>query len=51
MRKFATVDGEANPVIQLSESPLGAHYAGLIGMGAIEQTTRIDAVATQCLPP
>ena len=34
-------------VMQLSESPLGAHYAGRIEVGAIEQTTRIETVATQ----
>jgi hypothetical protein len=34
-------------VMQLSESPLGAHYAGRIEVGAIEQTSRIEAVATQ----
>ena len=34
-------------VMQLSESQLGAHYAGRIEVGAIEQTTRIKAVATQ----
>jgi len=34
-------------VVQLSESQLGAHYAWRIEMGAIEQTTRIEAVATQ----
>jgi len=34
-------------VMQLSESPLGAHYAGRIEVGTIEQTTRIEAVATQ----
>jgi len=34
-------------VMQLAESPLGAHYAGHIEVGAIEQTTRIEAVATQ----
>ena len=34
-------------VMQLSESQLGAHYAGRIEVGAIEQTTRIEAVATQ----
>jgi len=34
-------------VMQLSESPLGAHYAGRIEVGAIEQTTRIEGVATQ----
>lgn len=34
-------------VMQLAESPLGAYYAGRIEVGAIEQTTRIEAVATQ----
>ena len=34
-------------VMQLSESPLGAHHAGRIEVGAIEQTSRIEAVATQ----
>jgi len=34
-------------VMQLSESQLSAHYAGRIEMSAIEQTTRIEAVATQ----
>jgi hypothetical protein len=34
-------------VMQLAESPLGAHYAGRIEAGAIEQTTRIESVATQ----
>ncbi|MEO7297443.1 MAG: hypothetical protein ABI042_02560 [Verrucomicrobiota bacterium] len=34
-------------VMQLSESSLGVHYAGRIEVGAIEQTTRIEAVATQ----
>jgi hypothetical protein len=34
-------------VMQLSESQLGAHYAGRIEVGAIEQTTRIEAVAAQ----
>ena len=34
-------------VMQLAESPLGAHYAGRIEVGTIEQTTRIEAVATQ----
>ena len=34
-------------VIQLSESQLGAHYARRIEVGAIEQTARIEAVATQ----
>jgi hypothetical protein len=34
-------------VMQLAESPLGAHYAGSIQVGAIEQTTRIESGATQ----
>jgi len=34
-------------VMQLPESQLGAHYAGRIGTDAIEQTSRIEAVATQ----
>ena len=34
-------------VMQLSESPLGAHYAGRIEVGATEQISRIEAVATQ----
>ena len=34
-------------VMQLSESPLGAHYAGRIEVGAIEQNSRIEAVNTQ----
>ncbi len=34
-------------VMQLSESPLGAHYAGRIEVGAIEQITRIETVAMQ----
>ena len=34
-------------VMQLSESPIGAHDAGRIEVGAIEQTSRIEAVATQ----
>ena len=34
-------------VMQLSESPLGAHYAGRIEVGAIEQITRIETVAAQ----
>ena len=34
-------------VMQLSESPLGVHYAGRIEVGTIEQTSRIEAVATQ----
>ena len=34
-------------VMQLPESPLGAHYAGRIEAGAIEQTSRIEAVTAQ----
>jgi hypothetical protein len=34
-------------VTQLSESPLGVHYAGRIEVGATEQITRIEAIATQ----
>jgi hypothetical protein len=34
-------------VMQLSESPTSAHYSGSIQVSAIEQTTRIEAVATQ----
>ena len=34
-------------VMQLSESPVGAHHAGRIEVNAIEQTTRIEAVAAQ----
>ena len=34
-------------VMQLAELPLGARYAGRIEVGAIEQTTRIETVATQ----
>jgi hypothetical protein len=34
-------------VMQLSGSSLGAYHAGRIEVGAIEQTTRIEAVATQ----
>ena len=34
-------------VMQLSESPLGAHYAGRIEVGAIVQITRIETVAAQ----
>ena len=34
-------------VMQLAESPLGAHYAGRIEVGATEQISRIEAVATQ----
>jgi hypothetical protein len=36
-----------HPVMQLSESQLGAHDAGRIEVGAIEQTIRIGAVAAQ----
>jgi len=34
-------------LMQLSESQLDAHYAGRIEAGAIEQTSRIEAVAAQ----
>ena len=34
-------------VMHLSETANGAHHAGQIEVGAIEQTTRIEAVATQ----
>ena len=34
-------------VMQLSESPHGAQYAGQVEVTAIEQTTRIEAVSTQ----
>ncbi|HOC54755.1 MAG TPA: hypothetical protein PKI20_03940 [Verrucomicrobiota bacterium] len=34
-------------VMQLSESPAGAHHAGRIEVSAIEQTTRIETVAAQ----
>ena len=33
-------------VMQLSETPNGAHHAGHIEVGAIEQTSRIETVAT-----
>jgi len=36
-----------NSVMQLSESPHGAQHVGRIEVGAIEQTTRIEAVAAQ----
>ena len=36
-----------NSVMQLSESPTGAHHAGRIEVSAIEQTTRIEAVTAQ----
>ena len=34
-------------VMQLSELPAGAHHAGRIGVSAIEQTSRIEAVTAQ----
>ena len=34
-------------VMQLVESPLGVHFAGSIQVGAFEQTSRIESVATQ----
>lgn len=34
-------------VMQLPETSLGDHYAGRIGVNAIEQTSRIEAVAEQ----
>jgi hypothetical protein len=34
-------------VLQMSDSSLGEHYAGRIGVNAIEQTSRIDGVAEQ----
>ena len=34
-------------VMQLSETPNGAYHAGQIEVGAIEQTSRIEAVASQ----
>ena len=34
-------------VMQLSESQLGAHYAGSIEVRAIEQTARIETVTEQ----
>ena len=34
-------------VLQMSDSSLGEHYAGRIGVNAIEQTSRIDGVADQ----
>ena len=33
--------------MQLAESPVTAHQAAQIGVGAIEQTTRIEGVVTQ----
>ena len=35
----------AHSVMQLSESPAGAHHAGRIEVSAIEQTSRIEVVA------
>ena len=37
----------AHSVMELAETPLGHNYAGKIGVQAIEQTSRIDAVAEQ----
>lgn len=34
-------------VMQMSESPSGAHHAGRIEVSAIEQTSRIEAVTAQ----
>ena len=34
-------------VLQMSDSSLGEHYAGRIGVNAIEQTSRIQIVAEQ----
>jgi hypothetical protein len=34
-------------VMQLSESPTGAHHAGRIEVSTIEQTSRIEAVTAQ----
>jgi Mg2+/Co2+ transporter CorB len=34
-------------VMQMPESSLGEHYAGRIGVNAIEQTSRIETVADQ----
>ena len=36
-----------NSVMQLSETPNGAHDAGHIEVGAIEQTSHIETVANQ----
>ena len=36
-----------NSAMQLAESPVTAHQAAQIGVGAIEQTTRIEGVVTQ----
>ena len=37
----------AHSVLQMPNSSLGGHYAGRIGVNAIEQTSRIEAVAGQ----
>jgi len=37
----------ADSAVQLSESQRGIHQAGSIKLGAIEQTTRIEAVTAQ----
>ena len=37
----------AHSVMQLPEASLGDHYAGRIGVNAIEQSSRIEAVAEQ----
>ena len=34
-------------VLQMSDSSLGEHYAGRIGVNAIEQTSRVQIVAEQ----
>ena len=34
-------------VLQMSDSSLGEHYAGRIGVNAIEQTSRVENVAEQ----
>lgn len=37
----------AHSVMQMPNSSLGGHYAGRIGVNAIEQTSRIEDVAGQ----
>jgi hypothetical protein len=37
----------AHSMIQMPNSNLGGHYAGRIGVNAIEQTTRIEDVVKQ----
>jgi hypothetical protein len=37
----------AHSVMQMPESSLGEHYAGRIGVNAIEQTSHIETVAGQ----